>query len=362
MADPTKPVNPGTKPEEHKVPEVAYPPVRKPTPPEGGNNPPPPTDEDPPLKVKIVSDLNIGALIINLFLALLVFVVTLSILRMKINAPIIYVGVPLSIIWILVVFLKHRLWVSVDTQKGSVCLDSLFSDTITVFPQGLHFMPVWYGGNEYELDFQKHEPIVANSNDDTHVQFQTKDGYTMWADFTGFYQTRCSEEALGRRLRYKDPELKALVRATIKSYLSDLGGLNTYETINAHKGEIANWIAGIFGGEGVLSKFELETGTRLKDPILENLDLDDESKKLWLIRAKGMVVAEMTERLQSAAGSGADANEPLKAAQAVAGVLDRVDSNVRVHVDGKDLPSSLTTLVVGEAGLAVGGNQGKGKK
>ena len=357
MANPPNPATPSATLEKKEVPVVDFPPPRKATPPPvlpGGSAPP--KDEDPALKVEIIEDLNLKALMTSLGIAIIIFIVASFILRIRSEDPVIYVGLPLGLIWTLVVYLRHRLWANVDTQKGAVCLDSLFSDTITVFTQGLHFMPVWYGEEDYELDFQKHEPVIANAEDGTHVEFQTQDGYTMWADFTGFYQNRCNEEALGRRLRYKDPELKALVRATIKSYLSDLGGLNKYETINAYKGQITNWLAGIFGGEGVLSPFELETGIRLKDPILESLDLDDKSKDLWLKRATAEVMVEAAGKMLAI---GTEKGEAAKAGQAAAGLLKRTDSNVRIHVDGKDLPPGLTTLVVGEAGLAVGGSGGK---
>jgi hypothetical protein len=270
------------------------------------------------------------------------------VIHKKFSSPMVFAGIPLSIIGVLAVFFYERLHATVDTQRGSVWLDNFFSDAITVFTQGFHFTPMWYGEEkDKEKDFLRHVPILGKA-----VEFSSVDGYTLIADFTVLFQNICEKSALGHRLKYADEDLKLLVLATVKSYLTDIGGLNSYEVLNARKGEVASWLANIFGGEGVRSPFEVQIGGRLKNPVLETYNLDAKSKELWLKRALGNVVTEITRNQFDITK---DSAESSKAAQAVAGVMERKDTRVHVVVDGKDLKPGVTTLVIGNAGMAVGG-------
>ena len=308
-----------------------------------------PADPKPLLPVKKVSDLGIGALVVNILLALVVILVVGVVTRFITDEPMFYVTVPLLVTWGLFVFLKDQLWTSVDVQMAEVWMDNIFTDCITVYTQGLHFTPCWYSKQTTELNFQKHEPVGRTADEKIVIKTQTTDGKTVVFEVTEFFQNRDTNDALSHRLRYKEPELKALIRATIESHITDLCGLNSYETLDANKSAIASWLAGIFGGESAISKFEEETGIRLLNPILNNIFLEGTSNELNLLKARFQMAADGKKKL------GNDV-EALRATQAILGVLKRSENNTTNTLKFENAPPGLHTAVVGGgANLAVGG-------
>lgn len=364
VVPPTQPAKPAKQP----PPEVAYPILRKQ--PEVHKKNDGVTDlthdDEKVLGIKLVRDTGIkgagGKCVAGTLLAM--FVLIFGLCWAKTGSVKFSLEVFCIVTAVVVVYQKDRVFTDVPTQRGEKWLNNFSSGPIVIYTQGWHLVPWWYSRDEGDLiDFQKHEPVCGKVQDNTHVEFQTNNGYTMIAEFSEFWQNREEEGALGHRLRYKNPELNALIRATLKSYISDLGGLNSYETITYYKAEIANWLAGVFGGIGFISEFEESTGIRLLNPILDTLDLDAASKKLYLDKAKAKILSDSAVDMATA-NKNTDP-EILRMAQAAAGLLKRTENTTVIRFEGT-VPPSLHTVAVGGAAVAVGGGnddkKGKGGK
>ncbi len=287
------------------------------------------------------------ALSFNIGSVLFCFAVIMLAIRMFTTNPVFVWSVSASVCWVLIVILRTRLWGFADARQASVYLDYLRSGRITVYTQGFYFTP-WTSRKQVDqIDFQKHEIISLKKEDGTMVRFQTNDGYEMAAEITIFYNLRDGEEALSRSLKFEDGEIKSLTKAAVVSRLTDLGGCNSYESLLYYKSEAAKWLANTFGGESTLSLFEKGLGISLRNPILDSLDLTEESKKTFGVKAKIEVINDGIKSLKRRSGAGLSSDEASLAAQAAEGNLTRI-----VHTY-QGVPQGAKVVALGDQGIAI---------
>ncbi len=317
------------------------PPLDKPT----LGEPEPPASWDTPLDIRYVDDVDIEALAFNLASVILCFFALTVLVGQFTSDSVTVSAISTLVCWFFIVATRSRLWTSVDARKASVWLDYLRSKRIVVYTQGFHFTHWTSRKQSDEIDFQKHEIISMNKADKTEVRFETNDGFEMIAEMTLLYNLREGEEAMSQALKYENGEIKAFTKAVVISRLADLGGRNSYRSLLYNKAEVTQWLANTFGGESTISLFERGLGISLRNPILNTLDLTDESKKTFGVRAKIEVVKDGIKSLKK--GTGLSADEANLTAQAAENLITRV-----VHTY-QGIPQGATVVALGDHGVAI---------
>lgn len=310
---------------------------------------------DKPLSLRYVDEGNkdIRALIFNIVTALIIFLVISIAVRMKTDGTLFTIALPLVVVWILGIKVRDRLWTVVPSRQAYIYLDSLYSKRIIVYKQGGHFTRWTSEKQEDKVDFQKHELISAKKSEKTSIVFPTKDGKaTISADITIFFRRRDSEEALSKSLKYQIGELEALIKSTVVEKLSEIGGANDYKDILRLKGQVAEEVANLFAGEGKISKFEDDTGTEIRNPILDDLDLTESSKEIFGTGAKVDVIVDGVKKLIA---SGVSPKEAATIAQVAEGAATREI----ITIEGVE---NAEVVAVGGASMAVAANSRKERK
>jgi hypothetical protein len=123
-----------------------------------------------------------------------------------------------------------------------------------------------------------------------------------------------SYDDLSRSLKYPPKGLRTLILELVKSRLSDLGGRNSYETLQYYKAEVTKIIANIFGGESIQSDFEKGVGITLRNPLLADFGLTAESAEIYNLRAK---IARLSAGVRDLVDAGMKPKEASYAVQAV---------------------------------------------
>lgn len=304
---------------------------------------------DKPLKVRYVVGMDLLALVANIITAVSIFGLVSFVIGRKTSNPMATVAIPLALVWVLVVIFRNRLWTRVDARKAHVFLNNL-SRNIIVYPQGFHFTS-WFSTKEPdEVDFQKHEIISAERKNGEEIRFPSKDGYGMFAEINILFKRRDGQEGLSRSLKFPLSDIKTWLKAVVVKQFSDVGGHNSYETLLYYKAEIAAWAAKIFGGDDKVSPFEIELGISVKDPVVKNLDLDDESRRIFSTKAKVGVIADGIREFR---GLDVNPDEAAIMAQVAQGAATRV-----IHTY-QGVPQGARVVALGDAGIAISDRGGK---
>lgn len=335
--------------------------------PDANNNPPPPelvfpkdrkfkapkgctAYEEPALTLRYVTDKDWTAFTFNLLSATFAFVLIHILFRIKSTNPMLTIAIPLASIWIAIVYFHNHLWVNVDGLQAKIYVDMFFSKKMIVYLQGGHFTAWSSKDQTNDVDFQKHETIETDGTKEKTLNFQTQDGYQLAANVTIVYNRRAGIEAMSKSLKFKrTEEIRTLIKAWVQAKLSDLGGCNSYETIIYYKPSVTAWAANLFGGEGQISLLEQKTGTNVLNPVVNNLDLDEESKKTFNAKARLSVMREETKLLHDDCGVTSD--EAFIGTQVALNLVQRVVSTQEY----KGIPEGVTTFAPGNAGIAIGG-------
>jgi hypothetical protein len=310
-----------------------------------------------PLPIRYVTsgDKDVASLGINIISAVLL-VGTLWLILGKITGyPVITVGLPLVILWITLVAFHNKMWVSVDEQQAVIYVDQLFSSgELIVYLQGGHFTS-WTSKRQAEtINFKKNEVSGTPKDRVSTFEFPTNDGLYIVAKVRIFARRRNSKEALSRSLRWPIEELERKVEALVAKKLSDIGARNTFDVIRTNKPQVAYEVAQMFDGEGRTSDFERDTGLTIDDPIILELGLTAESKRIYESRAKVNVLKEGVSNLLESSGGQMDPTDAANAVQVASGAASQV-----IHTY-KGIPPGATTVALGDSGVAVAGG-GKGK-
>jgi hypothetical protein len=314
-----------------------------------------------PLEVRYIErdDKDWTALVFNITTAIIVFIV-LYLLLQKINVRFLQISVPLIAVWILAVWGRDRMWVTVPEQEARVFVDKLFSGPLIVYTQGGHFVRWTSDLQPQTISFQKFEEIRATrANGNTAIQFTSGDGYEILSDTEIYFRYREGKEATSKSLRYRPEELRALTLARVATLESNICGGYDYDDIVAQKHTLGQLVADMFGGEGNLSTFELETGIEIRNPALKGIGLTPESRAIYDTRAKVNAVhdgmAKLLERVDKD-GRGLTAEEAARIAQTLAGAATREIYTI------EGAPNATTVALGGGTSVAVGGGKsGKGK-
>lgn len=309
-----------------------------------------------PLKIRYIEsdDKDFRSLGINIAIMAILFIMISLIFRIKTNHFLFTWTIPAIAVWLVIVYNRHRLWIEVDEQEAQVFVDMVFSSRLVVYMQGGHFTSMLSRKQPEAVSFKKSE--VGDGKLIT-FEFPTNDGLVIKANARIFIKRRRSEKALAHSLRWPIVELQNKVQAMVGRRLSDYGAVNTFDNIRECKPELSSAIAKMFGGENVISPFELDTGLNIDDPIIVDLSLTPESQEVFLSRAKIDVLKKGIDTITTP--DGCTGKDILDAIQAAAGVAEHTIRTYR-GVDGA------TTIALGDAGVAVaasggGGKGGKGK-
>lgn len=308
-----------------------------------------------PLPIRYVTsdDKDVVSLAINVISAILL-VGTLWLIFSKITwYPMITIGLPIVILWIMLVAFHDKLWVSVDEQQAAIYVDQLFfSEQLIVYLQGGHFAS-WTSKRQAEtINFKKNEVSGTPKDRVSTFEFPTNDGLYIVAKVRIFARRRNSKEALSRSLRWPIEELERKVEALVAKKLSDIGAANTFDVIRTNKPQVAYEVAQMFDGESRTSDFERDTGLIIDDPIILELGLTAESKRIYESRAKINVLKEGVDSLR---GSNIDM-DPTDAANAVQVASGAASQVIHTY---KGIPPGATTVALGDSGLGVVGGKGK---
>lgn len=308
-----------------------------------------------PLPIRYVTSDNkdVVSLAINTISAILL-AGTLWLIFSKITRyPVITIGLPLAILWIALVAFHNKLWVSVDEQQAAIYVDQLFySGELIVYLQGGHFVS-WTSKRQAEtINFKKNEVSGTPKDRVSTFEFPTNDGLYIVAKVRIFARRRNTKEALSRSLRWPIEELDRKVEALVAKKLSDIGARNTFDVIRTNKPQVAYEVAQMFDGESRTSDFERDTGLIIDDPIILELGLTVESKRIYESRAKINVLKEGVDSLREN-NSDMEPTDAVNAVQVASGAASQV---IRTY---KGIPPGAKTVALGDSGIAVAGG-GKG--
>jgi len=236
--------------------------------------------------------------------------------------------------------------------KAKIYLDAIFPSKLIVYPQGLHFT-TWCSSEQTSniVDFQKHEPVEEGKKN-VEFTFPTKGGYKVVMKVTIMFKRRDTEEALGYSLKYQSGEIATLIKAYVSQAITSLGGRNSFEQLNYHRNVLELWIANLFGGKRIISKFEKETGTEILDPVMDSLNLTDEDQEIFRAKAKTNLVAEGIEKMKETDEelSPSERANLVKLAQKLS--TEHINKNENTY-DIKNMPDGLHTFAPGSSGVAV---------
>jgi hypothetical protein len=305
---------------------------------------------DRPLTVKIVKGMDWDSFLVNLFTMSVLTGMFYWLLQQKIINPRISLTASLVIIWIILVAVRHHLWVVVAAREADVYLDNI-AKIIVIYFQGFHFTAWYYRKERDKVDFQRHEIISATMKEKTEIRFPSKDGYEMVAEITIMFNRRPEADALSRSLKFQIPELRKWILAGVAQKLSEIGGLNSYKVLLRNKSQVTHLISLVFEGQN-RSQFEDDTGTLVRNPVLENLDLSPDSKEIFRSRAKIETMAENIKQLTGKDEVHLSDEEASFAAQAASGSLTRV-----VHTY-QGIPKDAKVVALGDSGIALAGGGG----
>ncbi|MDE2172900.1 MAG: hypothetical protein KGJ33_03075, partial [Patescibacteria group bacterium] len=180
------------------------------------------------------------------------------------------------------------------------------------------------------------------------LRLQTSDGYELIAEVTVFYNRIDGKNYLSQSLKYKPEEVRALIRSAVSSPFADLAGCNTFDDLLRNKGEVNDFIANIFDGEGALSAFESGIGYALRNPMVNSLNADEETKRTRTALTRIDVLKDKTREIRDKAGVSADA--AFRGAQVAMGLVEQ--EILTQQYEG--IPPSVTVFAPGSGGIAVG--------
>ncbi len=315
--------------------------------------PPVPLDPliDPPLAVRYVNYWDWEQLCFNLasafiawaFMALIIYARVIKEVRSA-------AGTSALIVWTIIMIAAYhgKFWTTVDKLKAKVYLD-YFDRSLSALTQGGNFIAWSASEQDDDIDFQRHVIISFCKKDKTALEIECMDGFNIVIEVTVFFNILDHNgEYLGRTLKYTFEEIKAFVTAAIKSRLAEYAGVNGYEVLLANKGIMALWLATTFGGEETLSDFEKSLGISIRNPILDSLDLTEESKAVFAAKSTMQQLSDGIKMFKKT-------RIPAKECSFLAQLALRLTTR---QIQTFELPKQIRTLAVGEGtGVAVGSNE-----
>jgi hypothetical protein len=303
---------------------------------------------DVPLQIRYVEDIDMMSLAINIVSFGLVLIV-LAVLSERLFANWIAVAaISLSGIWILGVSFRDRLGITVPAREAQVYLNPILSRNIIVYTQGFHFTAWFYRKEKDSVSFQKHEIIEASQKEKSEIVFPSSDGNNMVAELEIMFCRREGGEAMSKSLKFPLDQIKSWTRARVVAMITEAGGQNSFETMRYYKSDVMAWVSTLFGRPDEISSFEDELGITVKPPVLKNLDLTEESKKVFINKSKIAILKDgIMELTDKDNGAGLTPTEANYAIQAMEGAITR---KVNTY---EGIPPGVTTLALGDSGLAI---------
>ncbi len=314
---------------------------------------------DKPLEVRMVNGIDVDSLLFNILTVVGIFVILSIGLRFIKHDPsvdrFLTVTIPLVAVWVFILLNVKKFGANVESRQAKIYLDYLRPGKIIAYLPGFHFTTWCSRIQEGPVSFQKHEKIAAKRASNSEIKFRSQDGYEMYADVTILYNRRDDLDALRKSLRYFDDEIKDWTLAVVSERISSLAGRNSCETLIYHKGKVIEYVGSMFGGEGVISDFEDQVGTDVKNPVAEVFDLTPEAQKIYSTRAKIDVINAGIKALRKA-NPDMHVNEASRTAQAAEGIATR---EIKTF-EAEGLGNAQTVVLGGDSGFAVTGKE-KGK-
>ena len=253
---------------------------------------PPPWDQ--PLKVRYVRDFDWLALAFNL--ATLAFIAACigAYVRYRISedtSTILAISLLLSVIPALILWIWGKFFTSPDNLQANVYLNKA-TRRISIYPSGWHAVP-WPSKKQSVIGFEKKEIITFCQKDGTALKVPCGDGRFALVSLTLNYNVvDFGGPFMGNTLRYSPIIIRQNIQAALQSRLGDLFGKNRYDVLIANWDRVELWTATGFGGQAVQTAFEKWLNIQIDDPLLNDIDLDPQSKKVYEKKSEMLQVQE----------------------------------------------------------------------
>jgi hypothetical protein len=277
----------------------------------------------------------------------------LLIIKHYTHQPLFTKAIPMALVWTMIVLCWKQMYVNLDALKGKRYLDVLTKRN-KVYGPGLHIValchrPVAKG----EVDFQLAD-VKACKEENTQIKFLTTSGAELLLDVFTQYRTMQNATDLASALFYTPEETRRKIINHMSSWLSELGGRYSHETIQYYKGEIFKRLALVFDGEDMRSQLELELGITIKNPLGSEIEMTPESLKRFGVKQTTQVVADGAKQIKKEL-PGASEDQCLMAAMCAAGAAEQSI----ITLNTPNLGNNVHTVVVGDSAFAVGGKKGR---
>ncbi len=309
-----------------------------------------------PLDVDYIIGRDWKSLLTNALWAIVIFLISFLFLVKKVHFSYTWASaVSLCIISTLAALAFERLYTTVESRQGKFFLD-LLTGEMKVYGLGFKFT-TWHSRHEVEeIEFQKHEVIVASKKDGTEVIFPTQDGkIEMFSEFKLWFQRVETRDALGNSLNYEIEEIQDMVLARLARRLSDVGGKHSYESLLYYKADLVKHAGSIFATRKNRSQWEVELGINVTDINFTRIDLTDESRKFVNMRAVGEMVESITKEHSDELD--VHPETAYQGALAITGAVPQTRTTNVVKVEG--IPAGTQVVSIGGTGtnLAVSPSQ-----
>lgn len=318
--------------------------------------------EDPqdPLDLDYVEGKDWESLLMNVLSAALIAVGMYLVLTHKLHwSHSVALASSISVVWVLAYFSWKYLYTNVQSREGKFYLDPLTGKQF-VYGRGFHFTAWYYRPEADDINFQRHEIIVADKKSGTEIIFPTLDGkIEMFVELKLMFVRVGDSDGLGNSLNYELDKIKEIVLARLSRRISDLGGVNAWKDIIQYKSEFIMRAGAVFAGDRKRSPFEKNLGIRIIGMNITRVDLTEASRKFVDTQTRADRVTEIADKQSKELGLPVAVT--YKGALAIDGAVSRTETDTTSTIKVEGLPPNATFVSIGGAspGVAVDASKSK---
>lgn len=244
-------------------------------------------------------------------------------------------GIPWSgwLFWLITLGLTIQLFLfNVSPLSAWIALN-VFTGTLRPFFQGFRVRYPWESRErQFDVDLRKEGQISSEGADGKHENYQTHDGVVLTVKW-GFIM-KPSEGYILNYVKFQPSETASQLRRYVHEFFAHTVSVNSAIDILKGRRELSTTAANLFGGEGVLSKMEIDYGVRVTNPILHDADYDEETRNF----RSGIVKAESLKEAVGKLREGAEADisypEALRTTLLSLDKIERSDFNINIEAKG----------------------------
>ncbi len=151
-------------------------------------------------------------------------------------------------------------------------------DNLRIHRQGVHFLAPWESPLMRVIHLVDCSMIIKSGKDKNDMTtYTSKNKVRLTVRWS--VVVRPNPDKLNRYFLFTEEAVRTVIKGVIDQKLSDLCGQKSSEWILSHKDQISATVAHFFDGAGSESYYERFYGIRVDDPILSDIDMENEDRK-----------------------------------------------------------------------------------